>query len=77
MSPMAATLPFEALFTQNMSPHVSKKIAFADFSRLYLSFLGFLSKIDFLVIKITNCTHQSGYLGNVGALGPKMSTPKA
>jgi hypothetical protein len=74
---MAATLPFETLITKNMSPHVSNKIAFADFSWFYLSFLGFLSKINFLVIKITNITHQSGYLGNVCALGPKMSTPKA
>jgi hypothetical protein len=42
-----------------------------------MSFLAFESKIDFLVIKITNFTHKSGYLGKVGALGSKMSTPKA
>jgi hypothetical protein len=29
---MASTLPFEALLTQNMSPHVSKKITSVDFS---------------------------------------------
>jgi hypothetical protein len=42
-----------------------------------MSFLAFVSKINFLVIKITNFTHKSGYLGKVGALGPKISTPKA
>jgi len=42
-----------------------------------MSFSIFVSKINFLVIKITNFIHQSGYLGRVGALGPKMSTPKA
>jgi hypothetical protein len=43
----------------------------------FLSFLGFVSKINFLVIKITNFTHKSGYLCKVGALGSKMNTPKA
>jgi hypothetical protein len=42
-----------------------------------MSFLGFVSKIDFLVTKITNFTHKSGYLGKMGSLGPKMSTPEA
>jgi hypothetical protein len=31
LSPMTATLPFEALFAQNMSKHVSQILAFADF----------------------------------------------
>jgi hypothetical protein len=31
LSLMTATLPFEALFAQNMSPHVSQILAFADF----------------------------------------------
>ena len=57
--------------------HGSQKLAFADFIWFFMSFLGFLKKIDFLVIKITNFTHQSGYLGKVVALGQKMSTPKA
>jgi hypothetical protein len=42
----------------------------------FLSFFAFESKIDFLVIKITNFTHKSGYLGKVGALGSKLNTPK-
>ena len=42
-----------------------------------MSFLAFESKIDFLVIKIINFTHKSGYLGKMGALGKKLSTPKA
>jgi hypothetical protein len=43
----------------------------------FLSFLAFESEITFIVIKITNFTHKSGYLGKVGVLGSKMSTPKA
>jgi hypothetical protein len=31
LSPMTATLPFEALFAQNMSKHVSQILALADF----------------------------------------------
>jgi hypothetical protein len=41
-----------------------------------MSFFTFVSKIEFLVIKITNFTHKSGYLGKVDALSPKMNTPK-
>jgi hypothetical protein len=42
-----------------------------------MSFLDFVSKINFLVIKITNFTHQGEYLGKMGALDSKMSTRKA
>jgi hypothetical protein len=61
----------------NMFPTTLLKFSNPDFSLFFMSFLGFVSKIDFLVIKITNFTHKSGYLGKVGALGSKMSTPKA
>jgi len=36
-----------------------------------------VSKNDFEVIKITIFAQLSGYLGNMGALGPKMSIPMA
>jgi hypothetical protein len=65
-------------FTQNMFKHVSD--TFLKFSNPYFIFMyfwGFVSKIDFLVIKITNFTHKSGYLGKVGSLGSKLSTTKA
>jgi len=39
--------------------------------------LGFVSKIDFLVIKITNFIQTSGYIDKLGALGSEISTPKA
>jgi hypothetical protein len=35
----------------------------------FMPFLGFESKKTFLVIKITDFTHKSGYLGKVDALG--------
>jgi hypothetical protein len=44
MSPLIATLPFEDLFGQNMSPHVSLIFAFADFFYFILTFLGFFEQ---------------------------------
>jgi hypothetical protein len=44
LSLLIATLPFEALSAQNMSPHVSLIFAFADFFDFILTFLGFLEQ---------------------------------
>jgi hypothetical protein len=47
LSPLIATLPFEALFAQNMSPHVSLIFAFADLFYFILTFWVFGAKVIF------------------------------